>query len=281
MAQPSSRQELIDYCKRKLGHPVLEINIADEQVEDLVDDTIQLFQERHFDGVYQTYMKYQVSQADIDRGRATGFSGPGVSSTSVTENIVGTATPFNYYENSNYLKVPSYVIGINKIYQFEASNAFSSGMFSVKYQLFLNDLYYWGSMELLTYAMVKRQLEDIDWLLTTQKQIRFNKRQDRLYMDIDWSSLTVGQYLVIDCYRVLDPGDYDRVWNDSFIKPYLTALMKRQWGYNISNKFKGMKLPGGVELDGRTLVDDAQRELDVLTDKMSTTYELPPMDMIG
>ena len=281
MAQPSSRQELIDYCKRKLGHPVLEINIADEQVEDLVDDTIQLFQERHFDGVYQTYMKYQVSQADIDRGRATGLSGPGVSSTSVTENIVGTATTFNYYENSNYLKVPSYVIGINKIYQFEASNAFSSGMFSVKYQLFLNDLYYWGSMELLTYAMVKRQLEDIDWLLTTQKQIRFNKRQDRLYMDIDWSSLTVGQYLVIDCYRVLDPGDYDRVWNDSFIKPYLTALMKRQWGYNISNKFKGMKLPGGVELDGRTLVDDAQRELDVLTDKMSTTYELPPMDMIG
>jgi hypothetical protein len=281
MAQPSSRQELIDYCKRKLGHPVLEINIAEEQIEDLVDDTIQLFQERHFDGVYQTYMKYQVSKADIDRGRATGFSGVGVATTSVTENIVGTATTFNYYENSNYLKVPSYVIGINKIYQFEASNAFSSGMFSVKYQLFLNDLYYWGSMELLTYSMVKRQLEDIDWLLTTQKQIRFNKRQDRLYMDIDWSSLTVGQYLVIDCYRVLDPGDYDRVWNDSFIKPYLTALMKRQWGYNISNKFKGMKLPGGVELDGRTLVDDAQRELDTLIDKMSTTYELPPLDLIG
>lgn len=281
MAQPSSRQGLIDYCKRKLGHPVLEINVADEQIDDLVDDAIQFFQERHFDGVYQTYMKYRVTQEDINRGRATGLSGPGIASTAVTENIVGTATTFNYYENSNYLKVPPYVIGINKIYQFEASNAFSSGMFSVKYQLFLNDIYYWGSLELLTYSMVKRQLEDIDWLLTTQKQIRFNKRQDRLYLDIDWSSLIVGQYLVIDCYRVLDPNDYDRIWNDSFIKPYLTALIKRQWGYNLSNKFRGMKLPGGVELDGRTLVEDAQREIDSLMEKMSTTYELPPLDMIG
>lgn len=281
MAQPTSRQELIEYCKRKLGYPVLEINVADEQIDDLVDDAIQFFQERHFDGVYQTFMKYKVTQADIDRGRAVPPSGIGIASTSVTENIVGTATTFNYYENSNYLKVPSYVIGINKIYQFEASNAFSSGMFSVKYQLFLNDIYYWGSLELLTYSMVKRQLEDIDWLLTTQKQIRFNKRQDRLYLDIDWSSLTVGQYLVIDCYRVLDPSDYDRVWNDSFLKPYLTALIKRQWGYNLSNKFRGMKLPGGVELDGRTLVEDAQREIDYLMDKMSTTYELPPLDMIG
>jgi hypothetical protein len=276
MAQPSTRQELIDYCLRKLGAPVLEINVADEQIDDLVDDAIQFFQERHFDGVYQTYLKYQITQEDIDRGRAKGISGVGVASTSATAGI-GT---FSYYENSNYLQVPPHVIGVNKIYSFEGSNSISSGMFSIKYQLFLNDIYYWGSTELLTYSMVKRYLEDIDFLLTTQKQIRFNKRQDRLYLDIDWASLAVGQYIVIDCYRMLDPSDYSRVWNDSFLKPYLTSLIKRQWGQNLI-KFQGVKLPGGVELNGRQLFDDAQREIDTLMEKMSSTYELPPLDMIG
>jgi hypothetical protein len=280
MAQPSSRQELIDYCLRKLGAPVLEINVAEEQIEDLVDDAVQLFQERHFDGVYQTYLKYQITQEDIDRGRAKGIDGFGVASTSATSNIVGTATTFNYYENSNYLQVPPHVIGVNKVMHFEGSNSIASGMFSIKYQLFLNDIYYWGSTELLTYSMVKTYLEDIDFLLTTQKQIRFNKRQDRLYLDIDWSSLRPGEYLIIDCYRMMDPNDYSRVWNDSFLKPYLTALIKRQWGQNLI-KFQGVKLPGGVELNGRQLFDDGQRELDAIIEKMSSTYELPPLDMIG
>ena len=280
MAQPSTRQELIDYCLRKLGAPVLEINVAEEQIEDLVDDAIQLFNERHFDGVYQTYLKYEITQQDIDRGRAKGISGVGVASTSITTNIVGTATTFNYYESSNYLQVPSHVVGINKVFQFEGSNSIASGMFSIKYQLFLNDIYYWGSTELLTYSMVKTYLEDINFLLTTQKQIRFNKRQDRLYMDIDWSSLTVGQYLVIDCYRMMNPNDYSKVWNDSFLKPYLTSLIKRQWGQNLI-KFQGVKLPGGIELNGRQLYDDAQREIEVIIEKMSSTYELPPYDMIG
>lgn len=281
MAQPSSRQELIDYCLRKLGAPVLEINVAEEQIEDLVDDALQFFQERHFDGVYQTYLKYKVTQEDIDRGRAKGINGVGVASTSATANIVGTATTFNYFENSNYLQVPPHVIGVNKVFHFEGSNSIASGMFSIKYQLFLNDIYYWGSTELLTYSMVKTYLEDIDWLLTTQKQIRFNKRQDRLYMDIDWSALKPDHYLIIDCYRMMDPNDYSRVWNDSFLKPYLTSLIKRQWGLNLSAKFRGMKLPGGIEYNGRELFEDAQREIDVLMEKMSSTYELPPLDMIG
>ena len=153
-------------------------------------------------------------------------------------------------------------------------------MFSVKYQLFLNDIYYWGSTELLTYSMVKTYLEDMDFLLTTQKQIRFNKRQDRLYLDIDWGTLGVGQYLIIDCYTTLDPSDYSRVWNDSFLKPYLTALIKRQWGQNMM-KFQGVKLPGGVELNGRQMYDDAQKDIEAIMEKMSNTYELPPLDMIG
>ena len=285
MAQPSTRQELIDYCKRKLGAPVLEINVADEQIEDLVDDAVQFFQERHFDGVYPTFYKYKITQSDIDRGRAkpgdpTASSSLGIASTTTSTNIVGTATTFTFYENSNYLQVPPNIIGVNKIFTFDGANTITHNMFSVKYQLFLNDIYYWGTTELLSYAMVKTYLEDLDFLLNTHKQIRFNKRQDRLYLDIDWGSVTKDNYFIIDCYSTLDPNDYSRVWNDSFIKPYLTSLIKRQWGQNMM-KFTGVKLPGGVELNGRQMFDDAQREIDVLMEKMSSTYELPPLDMIG
>ena len=153
-------------------------------------------------------------------------------------------------------------------------------MFSVKYQMFLNDIYYYGSTELLTYAMTKTYLEDMDFLLNTQKQIRFNQRQNRLYLDVDWGDVTKDDYLIIDCYRLLNPNDYSRVWNDSFLKRYVTQLIKRQWGQNLM-KFQGVKLPGGVELNGRQIYDDAQKELDAIREVMSNTYELPPMDMIG
>jgi len=281
MAQPTTRQELIDYCKRKLGAPVLEINVADEQIDDLVDDAIQLFQERHFDGVYPTFYKYQITQNDINRGRSPGNNSVvGLVTTTVTTNIVGTATTFRYTENSNYLQVPPNIIGVNKIFQFDGNNAITNNMFSIKYQLFLNDVYSFGALEILSYAMVKTYLEDLDFLLNTQKQIRFNKRQDRLYLDIDWSSISVGTYIIIDCYSTLDPNDYVRIYNDSFLKPYLTSLIKRQWGQNLI-KFQGVKLPGGIELNGRQIYDDGQKEIDALMEKMSNTYELPPFDLIG
>ena len=279
MAQPSTRGELIDYCKRQLGAPVLEINVADEQIEDIVDDAVQFFQERHFDGVYQSYRKYAITQADIDRGQGK-TSGVGLSTTTVDATIVGTAVTFTYEENSNYLQVPPEVIGVTKIFHFDGSNTITNNMFSVKYQLFLNDIYYWGATELLSYAMVKTYLEDINFLLTTEKQIRFNKRQDRLYLDIDWGSVSVGDYLIIDCFTLLDPSSYPRVWNDSFLKPYTVALIKRQWGQNMS-KFQGVKLPGGIELNGREMYEDAEKELTRIREIMSNTYELPPLDMIG
>jgi len=258
MAQPASRQQLIDYAKRQLGAPVLEINVADEQIEDIVDDSLQYFYERHFDGVIQTYLKYEVTQEDIDRARASA-GGVGIATTSATANIGGTPTTFNFFETNNFIQIPPQVLGINKIFSFEGSNSIASGMFSIKYQLFLNDVYYWGSTELLTYSMVKRYLEDIDFLLTTQKQIRFNQRQDRLYIDADWSAMTPGQFLVIDCYRLLDPAESPRVWNDSFLKKYVTAALKKQWGQNLI-KFQGVKLPGGTELNGRQIYDDGVNE---------------------
>ena len=282
MAQPSSRAELIDYCKRQLGAPVLEINVADEQISDLVDDAVQMFQERHYDGVVQMPLKYKVTQADIDRGRTRGGSNDpvGIVTTTATSTIVGTAVTFSYEENSNYIQLPNSVIGVYKIFRFDGSNTATNNMFSVKYQLFLNDVYYFDSIELLSYAMVKTKLEDIDFLLNTEKQIRFNIRQNRLYMDLDFASLTENDYLIIDCWRILNPDDFTRVYNDRFLKRYLTALIKRQWGQNLI-KFQGVKLPGGIELNGRQIYDDAQVELDKIQTEMMSSYEIPPLDMIG
>lgn len=279
MAQPASRSDLINYCKRQLGAPVLEINIADEQVDDLVDDALQYFHERHFDGVVQTYLKYKITQDDIDRGRGRGGSNPiGIVTTTATS-TVGIAATFSYEENSNFIQVPPSVIGINKIFRFDNSTI-SGGMFSLKYQLFLNDLYFFNSMEMLSYAMTKTYLSDIDFLLNTEKQIRFNQRQDRLYLDVDWGNVELGEYIVLDCWRLLDPNDFTRVYNDSFVKRYLTALIKRQWGQNLI-KFQGVKLPGGIELNGRQIYDDAEKDLEIIREQMSNTYELPPLDMIG
>ena len=282
MAQPASRTDLINYCKRQLGAPVLEINVADEQIDDLVDDALQYFQERHFDGVTQTFLKYKITQEDIDRGRARGGSNnaAGITTSTATSDIDGSSVTFSFEENSNYLQVPPEIIGITKVFKFDGSNTVTNNMFSVKYQLFLNDIYYWGSTEVLTYAMTKRYLEDIDFALSTDKFIRFNQRQDRLYLDFDWGSATKDDYLIIDCYRLLDPNSYSRVWNDSFLKKYVTALVKRQWGQNLM-KFQGVKLPGGIELNGRQIYDDAQKDLEVIREQMSNTYELPPYDMIG
>ena len=280
MAQPSTRQELIDYSLRKLGAPVLEINVADEQIDDAVDDAFQLFHERHFDGVARTYLKYQITAEDIARGRAGGEGAAGITTTTTSTTINGNTVNFDWYENTNYIQLPDSIIGIEKLYKFDAANV-TNGMFSVKYQLFLNDIAFnIGYDGLLSYAMTKSYLEDIGFLLTTDKQLRFNKRQNRLYVDIDWGSAAAGDYIVLDCYRIMDPNDYSNVYNDSFVKLYLTALIKKQWGQNLI-KFKGAKLPGGIELNGREIYEDAERELEAIKEKMMLEYEIPPLDLIG
>ena len=287
MSKPSTRQGLIDYCLRKLGYPVLEINVDDDQIDDLVDDTIQYFNERHYDGVEKMYLKYEISQDDIDRGKGVdvaggnqvnGKTGVGIVTTTATSTGIA-ATTFSFYENSNFIQVPDSVIGVERLFKFDTSSI-SGGMFSIKYQLFLNDLYYFNSVELLQYSMTKSYLEDIDHLLTTDKQIRFNKRQDRLYLDLDWGSQSAGNFIVIECYRALDPASFSQIYNDSFVKRYLTALIKRQWGRNLS-KFRGVKLPGGIELNGGEILQQAEQELADIKARMSSEYELPPLDFIG
>jgi hypothetical protein len=276
MAKPASRQELKDYTLRQLGAPVLEINVADEQLDDRLDDALQYFNERHFDGVEKMFLKYKFTDADIQRGRSKGGGyNVGIATTTVTS----PTGSFNWEENSNYIPVPDSVIGVERVFKLD-NRTITSNLFNVNYQLFLNDIYWFSSTELLNYYVTKRYLEDIDWIVNPQRQIRFNKRQGRLYIDMSWDSITAGNYLIMECYRILDPNDYTKVYNDSFLKMYFTALVKKQWGQNLI-KFQGVKLPGGIELNGRQIYDDAVKELEAIRLRMLSEYETAPFDLIG
>ena len=285
MAQPATRQELIDYGKRQLGAPVLEINVAEEQIEDALDDTIIFYQDRHMDGVEKMYLKHKITKDFTDTIQATSAPGRETSlgittTTSSSVNITGIgATTFSFDETQNFIQIPDAVIGIEKVWKVD-SRAIASNMFNITYQLFLNEIYYFSSMELLSYTQTKRYLEDIDFILHPDKQIRFNRRQNRLYIDSDYSSMKTDDYLIIECYRVLDPNDYPKVYNDRWVKKYFTAKLKKQWGQNLI-KFQGVKLPGGIELNGRQIYDDGVAEIQAIEDKMTTEFELPPLDFIG
>jgi len=261
MASPNSRQGLIEYCLRKLGKPVLEIN---------VDDALQYFHERHFDGIERVYLKHKLSSSERSIIRS------GIQTTTGTAGIGVTVVDFE--ETTNFLALPDTIIGVNNVFKVDSSTI-SSGLFNIKYQIFLNDLYYYGALDLLNYGMVKTHLEDISRILTPDVQLRFNKKQHRLYLDIDWQQVT-DQYIVLDCYRIVNPNDFPKIYNDFWLKRYLTALIKRQWGQNMI-KFNGVQLPGGISLNGRQLYEDAIRELEEIERALKTEYELPPMDMIG
>ena len=282
MAQPSTRQELVDYAKRQLGYPVLEINLADEQIEDLMDDAIQLFQDRHFDGIEKIYMKHKVTQDFIDSIEARGGSKTiGITTSTAEAQLTGQVgiTTFTYEENQNFIQIPEQVISIVKVWKID-NRAISTNMFSVNYQLFLNEIYWFTAAEMINYAMTKTFLEDINFLLRPEKQIRYNRRQNRLYIDTDYSSMQVDDYIIIECYRALNPNDYPNAYRDPFLKKYFTALMKKQWGQNLI-KFQGVKLPGGVELNGRQIYDDAIGEIEKIEERMANEYEIPALDMIG
>ena len=271
MAQPSTRQELIDYSLRQLGAPVLEINVAEEQLQDLTDDAIQFYQERHYDGSEKAFLKHELTATNL----ATIKSG------TTTTTGAGSGYPNNasFTEKNNYIQLPDHVLGVEKVFKMDASTI-SSGLFNIKYQIFLNDLYYYGALDLMNYAMVKTYLEDLSRLITPDVQLRFNKKRHRLYLDIDWDQISDDTYLIVECTRLVDPSGCDDLYNDWWLKRYVTSLVKRQWGINMM-KFQGVMLPGGVSLNGRQMFDDAIREIEQLEYELKTEYELPPLDMIG
>ena len=277
MSKPNSRATLKDYCLRKLGYPVLEINVDDDQIDDLTDDAIQYFQERHFDGIERVFLKHKLTAADITTAKTTQTTTS--ATTGISNGITSSGNADSFLETNNYLKLPDHVIGVEKVFKMD-QNTISSGLFNIKYQIFLNDLYYYGALDLMNYAMTKTYLEDLSRLITPDTQIRFNKKQHNLYMDIDWNQISADTFIILDCYRLVDPGTATDVYNDFWLKRYLTALIKKQWGQNLI-KFQGVMLPGGIQLNGRQIYDDAVKEIEEIEYSLKTEYELPPLDLIG
>lgn len=276
MAQPSSRQQLKEYCLRRLGHPILEINVDDDQLDDLVDDAFQYYRERHFDGVERMYLKHQITADDVERFKQS-------------DELSSTPDPdASSWENrNNFIEIPEHVVGISKVFGV-SSNWVRNDLFGLSNQYFLMDIFSFssgfafGNFDMTNYYMIRQYFETLDMVVNTGAlvEFRFNQRQDRLFLDLDISRVVEGNYILIDCYRYLNPEDFNQAYNDSFVKKYLTSLIKRQWGQNLI-KFNNVQLPGGVQLNGRQLFEDGQREIDELMEQSSSYYELPPMDMIG
>lgn len=268
MASPSSRAELKEYCLRKLGAPVLEINVDDEQIEDCIDDALQYFRERHFDGIQRVFLKHKITQADVDKFKNS-------------NQIHTTTSGDSWEERNNYIDIPDHILGVERVFSF-VSSTIRGDLFGIEYQMFLNDLYAFGSLDILNYYMTKSYLETLDMVLNTGAfmQLRFTKTQSRLYIDYESRNLVKDRYIVLDCYRLIDPNDHTKVYNSFFLKRYVTALIKRQWGQNLI-KFNNVQLPGGVQLNGRQLFEDATKELEDIQSAMLTDFELPPNFIVG
>ena len=270
MAVPATRETLKQYSLRALGKPVIEINVDDDQLEDRLDEAIQYFQQYHYDGIRRTYLKYQLTAAD--KTRLAAING---SSETATKNSVSTT----WYEDNNFLVVPDSVISVINIFPF--SDKGNMNLFDVRYQLRLNDLYDFSSTSVINYDVVLRHLDFLDHILVGEKPLRFNQHDNRLYIDMDWTNdLETDEWLVIECYRKLDPNSYTDVWNDIYLKRYTTALFKKQWGANLS-KFGGVAMVGGVTLNGQQIYSEALQDLEKLETEIRTTYELNPAMMIG
>ena len=319
----SSRQGLIDYCLRRLGFPVIEINVDDDQVEDRIDDALQYFQEYHFDGVERLYLTHKVTTAELKFsglstpsfennemlvGNTSGatcilytISGTTARITNVKgaftagETVTGSTSGFSraiastsFYTpgdiQNGYLPLPDSVIGVIRVLPV---NGPSSGMnnrnnmFDLIYQFRLNDMYNLLSADMVYYTQVQQHLSMLDMLLVGDRSFKYNRKMDKMYIDMNWEEvLNPDDFIVIECYRILDPSTYTQVYDDMFLKRYATALIKRQWGENMK-KFGGIQLPGGVILNGREIYEEAVEEITLIENEMQLKSELPVDFMVG
>jgi hypothetical protein len=248
MAAPNSRQTLIDYCLRKLGAPVLEINIDEDQISDRIDEALQFYQEYHSDAIYKVYHKHQITIADV---------------------------------SNEYITIPDAVLSVQRIMPL-FNNSSSGGMFNANYQMHLNDMYGLGfSGNLAGYAQTKSYLSTMNMMMNGPENVRFTRHMNRVFLDIDWTvDVKVDDWIIVDAYRIVDPTLFTEVYNDMLLKRLSTALLKQQWGANLI-KFEGMQLPGGVTLNGRQIYDDAVTEINAIEEEMQLKYEMPPEFYVG
>ena len=306
MAIPNSRGTLKEYCLRNLGKPVIDINVDDDQVEDRIDEALQYFSQYHYDGIERMYLKYKVTADDLTRVTTDTNTYYATERGAVQDNIeleegtqttgetsgdvlledgfkvldeTSTGATTGWKEVENYIVVPSSVVSVVNIFPF--SDRSNLNMFDVKYQLRLNDLYDFSSTSIVHYELTMRHLDFLDHILVGEKPYRFNQHMNRLYIDMDWNeAASADEHLIIDCYRKLDPTKYTDMYDDLFLKRYVTSLIKRQWGQNLS-KFSGTAMLGGVTLNGPELFSTALAEQQKLEEEIRTTYETPAHFEIG
>jgi len=247
MAQPTTRKEFKEWCLRKLGKPVIEINVDPDQVDDRVDEALSYYWDYHFDGTEKIYLKRQLTQQDID---------------------------------NRYIEVPENIIGTINVFNLSSSPAFSSNMFSAKYQFILNHLHEMTNYNLTHFYMSMQYLQFMEEILSGMQPIRYNRHVNKLWVDHDWDAISPGTYLVAECYSIVDPETYTNVWKDRWLQNYATAKIKYQWGSNLT-KFNGMQLPGNIQFNGEQILKDAEDEIRRMEEEMISSYSLPVNDMIG
>ena len=246
MATPTSNTEFKEFCLRKLGKGVIEINVSDAQVDDRVDEAINFYQDYHFDGTERTFYKKQITQSDKD---------------------------------NKYITLPDNIIGAVNIFDIgDADN--TNNLFNVRYQIALNDLYTLTSQSLVPYYMAFQHLELYEQILVGKQPIRYNRHKNVFHVDMDWDKIAVDQYLIVEAYQVIDPDTFTKMYGDYWLQRYATALIKIQWGENLK-KFQGMQMPGGMVMDGMSIYNEGLRDKEQLEMELRTSYSLPATDMIG
>jgi hypothetical protein len=250
MAIPTNREDFIDFCLRRLGAPVIEINVDHDQVEDKVDDALQLFNEYHDDGLVRVYESHQVSATDITNG---------------------------------YITLGSDVAWVTRVFPVSSIMTNSGSMFDVKYQMMLNSNSFMSNLgDLAYYEQFRQYMSIIDDKLNGQILADFQREQNRLYIHGSFTDqdFKESEYLAVECFKAVDVGTTTSIWNNRWLKDYTTALIKQQWGNNLM-KYDGVQLPGGVMFNGRQYYDDASEELDMLRDKLVNEFQSPPSFIIG
>ena len=271
MAIPSTKATLKTYCLRALGYGVIDINVSDDQVDDRLDEALQYFAQYHYDGIEKMYLKHQITQTEIDRAKTD-------ASATATDKVDSSITA-DWLEGKGYIPIPDTVVSVIQVFPFDDSS--TNNMFDIRYQMRLNDLYDFSSTSILHYQMTMQHLDYLAHVLVGETPIRFNQHQNRLYLDMDWSGdISADEYIVIECYRKLDPTTWTDIYDDIYLKRYATTLIKRQWGANLS-KFNGVQMLGGVTMNGADIFSQAQEELQRLEEQIQLSFETPIDYMVG
>lgn len=247
MAVPNTRQEFIKYCLRKIGAPVIEINVDPDQIEDRVDEAIKLYWDYHFDGSEKVYYKHQITSTD---------------------------------KSNKYITLPENIIGAVQIFPITNSSIRSDDIFNIRYQIALNDLYSLTSVSLVPYYMTMEHLSLINEILVGRQPIRYNRQTDKLYIDMDWNDVQEGEFILVEAFQVVDPNAWNDSWGDRWLQNYATALIEELWGRNLT-KFSGMTLPGGVQFNGEAIFQRAYQERLRLEQELYSNWSLPPEDFWG